>query len=366
VRLVPNPERTFYSRVFALVTLTLLGFAVFQMLKPFLGPFLWAALLAILLFPANLTVRRGLRGRNGAAALLLTFAAVLMVVFPAVMLVTVFVSQASELSLRLQTMAKEYQIGRPSDVFTVPAVSHFITWVTQRLPVTGEQAQAWLLEGGHYVLQRALGSTGALFTSALGVVVNVILAIFLFFFFLKDGERILARAVGLVPMEERRKTALVAHLAAVTTAVVLGSLVTALVQGSLVGIGFAMAGLPAPVVFAALAMIASLVPVVGATLVWVPAVITLAAQHDWGWALFLTVWCVALVHSADNVIRPLFISSRAKISTLPVFIGLLGGVSAFGAIGMFLGPVLVALVLALVEFWEEVRVEAEGELPHEV
>jgi predicted PurR-regulated permease PerM len=115
--------------------------------------------------------------------------------------------------------------------------------------------------------------------------------------------------------------------------------------------------MPAPVVFAALATVASLVPVVGASLVWVPAAITLAVRHEWGWAIFLTVWCLALVHSADNVIRPLFISSRARISTLPVFIGLLGGVSAFGAIGMFLGPVLVALVLALVEFWEEVRAE---------
>jgi hypothetical protein len=146
------------------------------------------------------------------------------------------------------------------------------------------------------------------------------------------------------------------------TVATLGSLVTAFVQGTLVGVAFAIAGLPAPAVFGALAMIASLLPVVGAAVVWVPAAIILAAQHQWGWAVFLTVWCVSLVHSSDNVIRPLFISSRAKISTLPVFVGLIGGVSAFGAIGMFLGPVLIALFLALVEFWEDVRAVEEAPL----
>lgn len=358
-----SQEHTFYSRLFAIVTLGLLGVAAFLMLRPFLAPLLWAALLAILLFPANQTLRRGLRGRKGLSALLLTIAVMLIIVFPAVLLVSLFVSQASDLTLRLQAMAKEYQIARPSDVLALPVIDHAIRWVSERLPITGEQAQTWLLEGGQRLLQTVLGLTGSLFTSAVGIVVNVVLALFLFFFFLRDGERMMARAVGLIPLEDRRKAKLVAHLSAVTTAVVLGSLVTAIIQGTLLGIGFAIAGLPAPVVFAALAMLASLVPLVGASLVWVPAAITLASQHHWGYAIFLTAWCIGLVHSADNVVRPLFISSRARISTLPVFIGLLGGVSAFGAIGMFLGPVLVALVLALVEYWEELRALEEAPDP---
>jgi predicted PurR-regulated permease PerM len=359
---MPSQDRLFYSRVFGLVTLSLLGVALFWMMQPFLVPLLWAALLAVLLFPANLTLRRGLRGHKALAALLLTSAVVLIIVFPAVVGVSLFVSQASDLAARLQAMAKEYQIAQPSDVFAIPAVDHAIRWVSERLPISGEQAQAWLVQGGQHALQVLLGIFGSLFTGVLGVFANVVLGLFLFFFFLRDGERMIARLMGLVPLDERKKSHLVAHLSAVTTAVVLGSLVTAVVQGALVGTGFAIAGLPAPVVFGALAMIASLVPIVGSSLVWVPAAITLAAHHRWGWAIFLTVWCLGLVHSADNVIRPLFISSRAKISTLPVFVGLLGGVSAFGAIGMFLGPVLVALVLALVEFWEELRAEGEASL----
>jgi predicted PurR-regulated permease PerM len=102
---------------------------------------------------------------------------------------------------------------------------------------------------------------------------------------------------------------------------------------------------------------AALIPLVGTAVVWVPGALWLGLTGHWGGALFLTIWSIAGVSSADHVIRPPFISSRAKITTLPVFIGLLGGIGAFGAIGIFLGPVIIALVLALLEFAEESIVE---------
>jgi predicted PurR-regulated permease PerM len=360
---MPSPDRDFYSRVFGLATLSLLGVALFWMLRPFLAPLFWAGLLAMLVFPANLALRRGLRGRNGMAALLLTAAVVLIVVLPAVIGVSLVVTQATDLVVRLQTMAKAYHVAAPGDVLALPAVNDAIHWVSERVPVTAEQAQDWLVQGGQRALEFLLAITGSLFTGVLGAFANIVLGLFLFFFFLRDGERMIARTIGLIPLEDPRKAQLVGHLYDVTTAVVLSSLVTAFVQGTLVGVGFTIAGLAAPAVFGALAMIASLLPLVGAAVVWVPAALILAARHDWGWAIFLTAWCVGLVHSSDNVIRPLFISSRAKISTLPVFVGLIGGVSAFGATGMFLGPVLVALGLALVDFWEEVRAGGEAPAP---
>lgn len=358
---MPTQDRTFYTRVFTLVTLGLLGLAAVAMLRPFIAPLLWSGLLAILLFPLNRALRRILRGRRGLAAVLLTVAVILVVVIPAALLLSLFAVQTAELANRLQDVVKEYEITTPSDVLAVPAIDQAIKWVSERLPITGEQAQAWLVQGGQRVLQGLLGLTGALFTGALGAFASVTIAVLLFFFFLRDGEAILDRLLRMIPLEPSRRTKLVEHLSAVTMAVVLGSLVTAVVQGALVGIGFGIAGLPAPVVFAGLAMIASLIPVIGSTLVWVPATLVLLIQHRWGWAIFLAAWCIGLVHSADNVVRPLFISSRARISTLPVFVGLLGGVSAFGAIGMFIGPVLVALFLALAEFWEELQgTGAEG------
>jgi len=125
-----------------------------------------------------------------------------------------------------------------------------------------------------------------------------------------------------------------------------------------------MVRLPSPVVFGVLAAVAALLPLVGTALIWLPAAGVLVAQGRLGAALFLAIWGVAVVSSVDNFLRPLLISGRAQISTLPVFLGLLGGISAFGPIGIVLGPVVVALALALLRFAEEaVAQPASGSLP---
>ncbi|HJR52018.1 MAG TPA: AI-2E family transporter, partial [Gemmatimonadales bacterium] len=173
---------------------------------------------------------------------------------------------------------------------------------------------------------------------------------FVLFFFLRDGGQMVTGAVRLIPVTPERRDQLVETVAAVTRAVVFGSLLTALAQGVLVGLGFALVGLPSPVVFGAVAAVASLIPFVGTALVWVPAAIVLLTQGRWIAALFLAAWSVAVVSSADNVVRPFFISGRAQISTLPVFLGLLGGLGAFGPIGLVVGPVLMAVALALLRF----------------
>lgn len=348
---------TFYPRVFGVVTALVLGGAVLLIIRPFVGPILWAALLALMLFPLNRRLRAAFRGRKTAAALALTLASVLVLVVPATLLGIAFGRQAAELVGRAQTSAAAHQIQGPLDVLHLPVVDQAITWVESVLPVQSDQITGSLVSAAQQVIESVLSIGGSLFASAVGTMVAIILALFLLFFFLRDGEMMLARAMTLVPLDDHRKELLVTHLSNVIQAIVLGSLVTALAQGTLVGIAFALVGLPSAVVFAVLAMVASIIPLVGTTIVWVPAVLYLGLTGRWGAALFMTIWSVAVVSSADNVIRPLFISSRAKITTLPVFIGLLGGIGAFGAIGIFLGPVIIALVLALFEFAEEALAE---------
>jgi predicted PurR-regulated permease PerM len=135
---------------------------------------------------------------------------------------------------------------------------------------------------------------------------------------------------------------------------VYGTGVTALDQGALVAAAFAVVGLPSPVVFGVLAALAALVPLAGTPVVWVPAVIVLAAQDRWGAALFMALWG-GFVITIDNFLRPWLVSGRAQVGALTVFIGVLGGVAAFGPIGVFLGPLVLALVIALVRFTLEMR-----------
>jgi predicted PurR-regulated permease PerM len=125
-----------------------------------------------------------------------------------------------------------------------------------------------------------------------------------------------------------------------------------MVQGLLLGIGFAIVGMPAPVVFGVLAAVLSVVPFGGTALVWVPALIAMLVQGQYGQALGILIVGV-VVSSVDNFIKPMLISGRSTLPTLAVFIGVLGGLAAFGLVGLFLGPVVIALVLALVEFLRE-------------
>jgi predicted PurR-regulated permease PerM len=358
---MPVGRSSFYPRVFASVTTLVLGYAVLRILQPFVGPILWAGLLAFLVFPVNRRLRIAFHGRRTPASLLLTVAAILVLVMPAIFLVIAFGRQAGDLVGQLQTTAAEHQIQRPSDVLDLPQVDRIVQWVESQLPVPPDQLRDSLLGAGQRAAEWALTLGGSLFASVFGAIIAVIVALFLFFFFLRDGEEMVTRTMGLIPLDDRRKDRLRGHLSNVIRAVVLGSLVTAVAQGALVGIGFGLAKLPSPAVFGVLAMGASLIPFVGTAIVWVSGVLWLGLSGHLGAALFLIIWCVAVVSSADNVIRPLFISSRTKLTTLPVFIGLLGGIGAFGAIGIFLGPVVIALVLALIEFAEESIAEQKAE-----
>ncbi len=348
-----EPRSEFYPRVFALATAVLLGVAVFRILQPFIGPILWSVLLAFLLYPVNQALRRALRGSRAAAAMLLTLGVILVLIGPASFLAVAFTRQATDLVARLQAAAGEYHMVRLSDLLRVPVIDRVIRWAESVTPITADQIEGWFVNAAKTLLGLLVSSSGAIVVEALGTLVGVIVMIFLLFFFLRDGEEMVQRALVLIPLDAERQAHLVQHLSAVTRAVVFGSLLTALVQGTLVGIAFALVRLPSPVVFGGLAALAALVPLAGSALVWAPGAGALAFHGRWGAAIFVVLWGVIVISFADNIIRPLFISGRARITTLPVFLGLAGGLSAFGPIGIVLGPVMVALVLALFRFAEE-------------
>ena len=351
-------EDRFYPRLFAVVALGLLFLALFRILTPFAAPILWSGLLAFLFEPWNVRLRRRLHGRAGHAAGILTLVATLGIVAPAVALVLVFSGQVSDLFLKVSAAASRYQIGKPDDIWQLPHIKMGLEWLEAHLPVTTAQIQGWALEGARKLLEIMASSGGSILLGALGAIVALLLTLFLLFYFLRDGRQIGERLVGAMPMSPEHKKRLAQHLASVTKAVVLGTLITAVLQGTLVGIGFAVVGFPSAVVFGVIAAAASLLPIGGTALVWGPGAIVLAAQGRWGWAIALTLYGILLVGMIDNVLKPLFISGKAEISTLPVFFGVMGGLAAFGPIGMFLGPVVMALALALLRFVEESQVES--------
>ena len=344
---------SFYPRVFALVVAAVLAYALILIFAPFALSMAWAAFLAFLLYPLNIRLRRRFRGKELAAGLI-TALTPLVILLPLSALSIDFVSQISTLLQKLQKSATDLDIKSFSDLQQFPWIARINAWLEANTGISAEQIQSWLISGTREVLKRAASMGGGVFLGALGSLLAFAITLFLLFFFLRDGDLMLARARRLIPLTEERKERLFRQLGGVTRAIVVGTSVTAILQGVLIGIGFTIAGLPSPVVFGVLAALLSMLPVGGAAFVWGPAVIWLFVDGRWGFGIFMLVWGI-LLGGLDNILRPMLISGRARISALAVFIGVLGGIPAFGAIGVIAGPVVLSLVLALIEFAEESR-----------
>jgi predicted PurR-regulated permease PerM len=352
-----TPERTFYARTFALVALLLVGYLLYLILAPFSRPIAWALFIAFLLYPLQRRLTRRLGGRASLAAALLTVFIFLLIIGPLAALGAAFAKEVTDLARLAQAYVAEHKPTQLADFADAPWIGPSLAWIQERTGVSLEQLQAWAVEGAQTVLKEAGGLGRAAFVGALGTVIGFALTMFIVFFAIRDGRGWMETARDLVPASPEDRARLFGHLAAVLRAMVYGTGVTALVQGVLVAIGFAIVGLPSPVVFGVLAMVAALVPLVGTPAVWVPAALVLAAQGRWGAALFMALWG-GFVVTIDNFLRPWLVSGRADVGTLTVFIGVLGGVSAFGPVGVFLGPLVLALCIALVRFAQEKDVAA--------
>jgi predicted PurR-regulated permease PerM len=352
----------FYRRAFGLVTAAFLGYLLYRILSPFFGPIVWAVFLAFLLQPAQQRLTRGFGDRPSLAAFVLTIFTLLLLAGPLTILGGMFATQARTLVEKVQAWAAELRIDSVQDLATLPFTQRALSWVSRYVEVSADELRTWVAAGAQRALEPLASMGGQLFLGALGTIGSFTVMLFVLFFLLRDGSRMAASALRLVPLPDDRKQRLVHHMETVTKAVVFGTIATALLQGTLVGIGFALAGLPSPVVFGVLAAMLSVVPFGGTALVWGPGALWLLfGEERVAAGIFLAVWGGAIVGLADNVVKPMLISGRAEVPTLAVFLGVLGGLAGFGFVGLFVGPLVIALVIALLRFADETV--GQGPLP---
>ena len=342
----------FYQRLLGVACLALIALLVYRIIEPFLGPIAWALFIGFLLQSSQARLSKWMRGRVSISAFTLTILVLLLLLGPLTALAVAFARQAADLAVRLQAWVGTQQGTTFSDIGQMPVVGSLLIWLDQNLQISATTVQAWLVEGGKRLFEQLASFGGIAFLGAVGTVLSFTVMLFILFFIIRDGRAIAKLGATLVPLEPARREDLAARLAAVTRAVVRGTVVTAIVQGLLLGVAFAVVGLPAPVVFGVVGAVLSVVPFGGTALVWVPAVIVLMIQGSYTQAGILLAFGV-VVSSVDNFLKPLLISGSTVLPTLAVFIGVLGGLAAFGLIGLFLGPVVIALVLALIEFAKE-------------
>jgi predicted PurR-regulated permease PerM len=344
----------FYSRAFAIGITALLAVALYAILSPFFGPLLWALFIAFLLYPIHVRFTARLRNRPNISAGLLTAATLIILVGPLTAMSAAFASQAMDLIEWIQSVLGDGGRARYQRLADVPIVGPFLNWVRGTFGIRNSQIENLITQGTQHLPQILTSLGGQLFVGALNTLLGFVVMLFMLFFFVRDGHDMVILARDLIPLDKVRRQVLLDYLASVTRAVVFGTGITVMVQGAIVGVAFLVTGLSSPLVFGLLAAFFALLPFGGTAIVWLPAVMVLVSQERLGAAAVMLVIGI-FSSSIDNVLRPMLVSGRADVGTLTVFIGVLGGAAAFGAIGIFLGPVVLALIIALVKFSVELR-----------
>lgn len=330
----------------SLLLLLALGYLV---LRPFLASVAWAMILGFISWPVFERVRLRLRRRAGLGALLMTLAMALAFVLPMLWLA---VSLRNELATAVAA-ASSRLAGAPLQLPDALARLPLIGGVLQDLlrEISNGQVTA-RLRSGQWSTQAA-EQAFALLGGAGRNAAKFGFALLTLFFVYRDGERGLRQAeVVFRHLLGQRWDAYLRAAADMTRAVVWGLLATALVQGLFAGLGYWWCGLPAPVLLAAVTALFALAPF-GTPVVWVPAALWLLAQGEVRAGVGLLLWGALVVSWVDNLVRPILISGRTQVPFMLVVFGVLGGLAAFGLVGMFLGPVILAVLLAVWREWLE-------------
>jgi predicted PurR-regulated permease PerM len=346
---------------FALFSLILYG--AFLILTPFLTAITWAVILAILVYPLYAWLLQLLRGRATLAAITVIAVITLIVIAPGVELARFLTEEAILLVQSVRALLEE---DGKQEWLAKPWVQVLVSW--------------WELVSFHLMgfnidinwkemlVQGAQNSSKALVERVTGIAQNVLLftvnfliALITLFFLLRDGKEFFNRLQRLLPMDREHQQRLFKNIVDAVLAVVHGSLVVGMVQGLLAGFAYYFLGVPFAVLWGVVTAFVALLPVGGSTLVSIPATIYLFLQGETLRAIVLLVWSLGIVGTVDNVLKPLIIGNRLGLPVLFLFFGILGGLALFGALGIVLGPVIFALLRALLDLYSEEYRQPEEE-----
>lgn len=346
----PEPPLVF-SRRAARITLGVLLTAALAMcvliLRPFAGPMVTGAVMAVAFYPLHRRIKQRVK-RPSAAALLSTLLVAIAVLGPISYVITMVVGELRAAYQALGPGGVGAGANRLWEVLEGP-LDAAGGW----FGMTGADLRAAailrLRDAGGSLLSQGVSLIGTL----TGGVINTFVVVGTLFFGLLYGGRIREQILVYSPLGLRRTDHLLKSAIEMIEASFYGVIAVAVAQGALVAAGVWVAGLGSPALWGLVGAAGSVIPFVGSSLAWLPAAGLLFLQGSVGWGLFMLIWGVAVVGMVDNVIRPLVLAARRPISPLLIFVVILGGLQAFGVIGILLGPVTLAVTLALLRILRE-------------
>jgi len=350
------------EQVFAIFFLLAFCFLLYQfylILSDFFGPLSYAALLAFIFHPIHRRLRDLLHGREGLAAALMTTAVILLVIVPTFYLLTMITTESVALYDQLSDFVQSGRIHEVMDQMRASRLGQLWTGLGPSLGAAKIDIPDFALSATQTVSGFLVAQAPAAAANVFRFVLSFFFTVFALFFFFRDGERLILAVRDLIPMETTNKDAIVWRFSTTLSAVVLGSAVTAVAQGVLGGLAYWALGVPFSVLLGGATAFLSLIPY-GGPLVWVGVVVYLGLVGEYGRAIIMLIWGTVGIGTADNIIRPLVIGGRTEIPTVFLFFGILGGLQAYGFIGMFLGPAIIAILVAFARIFRDQYVTAEA------
>ncbi|MEX0650288.1 MAG: AI-2E family transporter [Candidatus Andersenbacteria bacterium] len=325
--------------VFFIILLTVVLLLAAYIFWPFLSAVVLGSTLAVLFRPAYRKVRQLIP--NESLASLITSTGVVVIIFtPVLFFGFLLVREAAHLYTSLG--------GTPTVSETLQSV--------RSLPY-GDSIAEWLSTVDiQSMIRRISGAVvnniGPAFSSAVGAIVTILLSVLIMYYLFKDGRALRRKIVELSPLVNRHDQNIFSRLHLAVLSVVRGSLLIAILQGFSTGVGFAIFGVPNPVLWGGIAAVAALIPNLGTALVSTPAVIYLFAFGSVGQSIGLAIWAIVAVGLIDNLLGPKFIQQGLHIHPLLILLSVLGGLALFGPIGFLLGPLIIALLFALLDVYQ--------------
>lgn len=340
------------QRWFLLLLALVITVGFYRVIEPFILSVFMAAIFAGMTHPIYLWLVRKTRGREVTSAVLTVVAILLLIVGPAIFFVGMLTNEALGVS---ESAGPWIQAQRDNP----EAIGGWLDEWARNLPLVGAHIPGWevILQklgeiaggvGGYLVSGLASATRGTL-----NFIFQLCIMLYANYFFLRSGKKTLAKIMYMVPLESDQESRLVARFVSVTRATLKGTLVIGIIQGTLAGLAFAVVGIEGAIFWGTIMAVLSIIPAVGAAIVWVPAVIYLLATSQMLAGIGLLIWCGIVVGSSDNILRPILVGKDTKMPDLLVLLSTLGGIGVYGALGVIIGPIIAALFLTVWELYGE-------------
>lgn len=357
-----------HAYYFLFGTLFLVIWICYNILQPYLHTIILGAIIATLFLPIHRRIERRVAGRENLAAIISCVLVSLLVIVPLAFLNMAMIREGihSFNAMYDWIKADKYRL-----LVELPWVKHLLAIAETHMDdvkhlfpgfdPTHLKIDELLLQATSTVGQTLVNQGRHLLANLAEITGKFILMIFVFFFFVRDHDSILDFILHLLPLSSSHEQEIVSEVRSVARSALLGSFVTAAAQGAAGGVAFWIVGLPG-LFWGTMMAFASLIPVVGTALIWLPASGYLFLAGQWKHGLFLLMWCVVVVGMIDNFVRPVFMKDSSEMSSLLVFLSILGGVDYFGLIGVLYGPMIFGLALVLLYIY---ALEFRGFLDHQ-